>query len=82
MNCTVKVRYYGGAYVARAGRGRNACMASSTDRETIAVQRAAAKFFGFVGAPDTWESMALQVVSKAQPVTYTVTVGVEIGGAS
>lgn len=41
----VKVRYYGGAWVARAGRGKHARAASSTNAAKYAVQAAAAKFF-------------------------------------
>lgn len=83
MNCTVTVRYYGGAYIARAGRGEKACSASSTDREIIAVQRAAEKYFRLNSSNGQGaDHMELQVLPQADPVTYFVAVGVEIGGAS
>ena len=43
--CTVKFRYTGGGYTARAGRGKKAVSASSTNQPAMACSRAAAKFF-------------------------------------
>lgn len=42
---TVKVRYSGGTYLARAGRGKAATSASATGLRSQAARRAAAKFF-------------------------------------
>lgn len=42
---TVKVRYSGGTYLARAGRGKAAATASATGLMSQAARRAAAKFF-------------------------------------
>jgi len=43
--CTVKYRTSGGGYTARAGRGKKAVSASSTNQPAVACARAAAKFF-------------------------------------
>ena len=45
MKCDVKVRYYGGAYLAASGRGRRRVTASCTRGAEAAVRRCAAKAF-------------------------------------
>ena len=66
----VKVRYSGGGYIARAGRGKKATSGSSTDRESTACQRAAAKYFGLSeGNVQTAHDVQLEIVTQS-PVVY------------
>ena len=81
----VMVRYYGGAWVARAGRGKKGKSASSTDRATVAAQRAAAKYFGLDASNVQTPAdivLTLLVDGTQGAALYTATLPAQKGGAS
>lgn len=80
----VSVRSYGGAYVARAGRGKAAKSASSTNCDTIAARHAAAKYFGHADPVHaTAEEIELSfLVSGLRETLFTATLTGKKGGAA
>lgn len=81
MSVKVVVRFRGGAYVARAGRGKKATHASSTDRPVIAARRAAAKLFRLDPCNVQTED-DIEVTAGATPDTWVATLPERKGGAS
>lgn len=81
----VLVRYSGGAFVARAGRGKKSKSASSTDCATVAAQRAAAKYFGLDESNITTPgeiTLSLLVDGTNSGALFTATLPAQKGGAS
>ena len=64
----VSVRLAGGSYCARAGKGKDAKLASSTNCGPVAAQAAAAKYFGI--EPSTADTITLQ---KSSPGVFLAT---------
>lgn len=79
----VKVRYYGGAYLARAGRGKSARSGSSTATEAYAVQAAAAKYFRLDACNvQTAADIEVREITRLGVILYAATLPALKGGAA
>ncbi|HXI70283.1 MAG TPA: hypothetical protein VNN22_07995 [Verrucomicrobiae bacterium] len=64
----VRVRYYGGAYIARC----NGCIASSTNCAAVAAKNAANKHAAKIPIPQSWQISVDELLhSETVQVTYT-----------
>lgn len=83
LSVKVVACFRGGAYVARAGRGKAATSASSTDRPQIAARRAAAKYFRIDACNvQTEDDIQLAAIPVVNGYAWTASLPQQNGGAS